>query len=145
MAKGILNHRPTSDYEDRLPREYHFRKKHYDEIAKCYEDFVIFYEPENKGGRNGYFAVARIVKLRSFDEKGPGHFFAILEHYCDFPKFVPRTVNGQHFEAQAVSATGKFVAQSSVRFPSEDDFRRILEAGGLNAQHLIAQQQLVAV
>lgn len=132
MAKAILNCSPFSGYVNRLPDEFHFRQMHRGEINQCYRDHVIFYEPGHLGGRQGYFAVARIAWLRAASERGMGHFYATLNDYREFPRRVPIMAgDGQYYEREAVSQHGRIYVQPSVRFPSVKTFDRILIAGGL--------------
>lgn len=130
MSKAILNCSPYSGYVNRLPHEYHFRQRHRDDINQCYLDDVIFYEPGHRGGRQGYFATATLWRLRATERFG--HFFAILTDYRPFERLVPFVDHdGLYYEREAVSQSGRFHAQASVRFPSHATFDRILVAGGL--------------
>jgi hypothetical protein len=130
MAKAILNCSPYSGYENRLPHEYHFRQRHRGDINMCYQDDVIFYELGHRGGRQGYVATAKLWRLQASEKMG--HYFAILTDYRPFERLVPFVdPDGLYYEREAISPTGRFRAQASVRFPNEETFDRILVAGGL--------------
>jgi putative restriction endonuclease len=126
MAKAILNWGPTSHYDDKLPDKYHFIERHRSQIRKCVGDDVIIYSAAHAGGCQGYVATATVVKIKADNEKGPGNYYAVLANFRPFARFVPHIVDGTYVEESAVSKSGRFAPLRSVRFPSNDDFARII-------------------
>lgn len=145
MTIGILNCSPYSGYDNHLPHEYHFLQRHRKLVTACLDDQVIFYEPGHLGGRQGYFASAKVTKLRWASEKGFGHFYVMLEDFREFPRLVAFiSPVGDYYEREAISPNGRLHAQCSVRFPSPQTFDRILVAGGLSPLHADAPTVLAA-
>jgi putative restriction endonuclease len=122
MAKAILNCGPNSIYDDEL--------RHRKEVSRCLKDDVIFYEPMLSGGRKAYMAAARVVAICADNAKGPGNYYAILEGFKYFDKIVPHIVEGSYLESNGLTSRGQFTGRKSVRFPKDEEFKRILQLGG---------------
>lgn len=130
MAKAIINWGPFSNYEDQLPDKYHFTEMHRSQIQKCVGDEVIVYSAAHTGGCQSYVAMASVVRIDADNEKGPGNYYAVLANFRHFPRLVPHMIDGKHVETSAVSKSGRFAPLRSVRFPSIDDFERIISLAG---------------
>ena len=131
MAKAILNCGPNSIYDDELPYRYHFIEKHRKELTRLLKDDVIFYEPEHAGGRKAYTACAKIAAIYADNNKGPGNYYAVLDHFKYFDKLVPHMVGGRYLESNGLTSRGQFTGRKSVRLVSDEEFDNIRELGGL--------------
>ena len=107
MPKAILNCGPDSIYDDDLPFRYHFLDKHRTEFIKCIGHSVIFYEPRHTGGRKAYTATAKVVNYYADNDKGPGHFYGVLQDFRYFDEIVPHRVEGRYLESTGLTSRGK--------------------------------------
>ena len=84
-----------------------------------------------RGGRQAYFAIARIVEVRP-DLSRADHFYADVNSYLDFPNPVPFR-EGLHYYEFAVQrddgATNKGAFGRAVRSLPEDEYDAIFKAG----------------
>lgn len=132
MGKGVFLHRTDSPYRDYPERQYQFPKRYLKRAAQCVGDWIVYYEPK-KGGRQAYFAVARLEKIVE-DPVLPDMHVALLEQgtYLEFDFPVPFSDDGEIRETSVLSADGtanRGALQWSVRPLSDWDFAAICEAG----------------
>ncbi len=92
MAKAVLTTKIDPTYDDLPEQRYHFPRTYLRQVEAANGDFVIYYEPRrasgdlsSRGGRQAYFATARIVEVRP-DPTRANHFYADVDFYLDFAK-----------------------------------------------------------
>ena len=66
--KGIFTTKPFSSYDDLPETRYHFPKTYLNQVQRTGGDWIVYYEPRrssvepsSRGGRQGYFATARVA------------------------------------------------------------------------------------
>ena len=93
--------------------------------------FVSSGDLSSRGGRQAYFATARIVDVRP-DPARADHFYADVDSYLDFPRSVPFQ-EGQRYYKSALQrddgATNKGAFGRAVRTLPDDEYDAILSAG----------------
>jgi putative restriction endonuclease len=138
VAKAILTTKVDPTYDDLPEQQYHFPRAYLRPVEAAKGDFIIYYEPRrasgdlsSRGGRQAYFAMARIVDVRP-DPALSDHFYADVEAYLDFPRPVPFR-EGSHYYDSAVQrddgATNKGAFGRAVRSLPENEYEAILRAG----------------
>lgn len=138
MAKAILTAKLSPSYDDIPEKQYHFGREYIRQIEAALGDFVIYYEPRrtttdpaSRGGRQSYFAVARIARIRK-DERVDDHFYAEIDDYIDFDSPVPFRSSGSYLESALQrddGQTNKGAFGRSVRNLPEHEFRAIVNIG----------------
>ena len=90
MAKGVLIHNPSSRYDDRPERHYHFPKMYLSRVEPLVGDWILYYESGKRGGAMAYRAMARLAALRPDPERAD-HFYVDVEpgSYLVFAQDVP--------------------------------------------------------
>src|SRR5579871_240698 len=95
MAHAVLTTKVDPTYDDLPEQRYHFPRPYLRQIEAAKGDFVVYYEPRratgdlsSRGGRQVYFAVARIADVVP-DPKRNDHFYALIDSYLDFARPVP--------------------------------------------------------
>ncbi len=80
--KGIFTTKPISSYNDLPEMRYHFPKTYLNQVERIVGDWIIYYEPRrssaepsSRGGRRGYFATARVVRVEP-DTRESGLYYA---------------------------------------------------------------------
>jgi putative restriction endonuclease len=138
MPKAILTTKVDPTYDDLPEQRYHFPRTYLRQVEVAKGDFVIYYEPrrstgdlDSRGGRQAYFATARIVDVRP-DPARADHFYADIDSYLDFARAVPFR-EGQHYYESGVQredgATNKGAFGRAVRALPDDEYETILSAG----------------
>ena len=138
MAKGVLTTKIDPTYDDLPEQRYHFPRTYLRQIEAAKGDFIIYYEPRrtngdlsSRGGRQAYFATARIVDVRP-DPVRADHFYADVDAYLDFARAVPFQ-EGAHYYESAVQrsdgATNRGAFGRAVRALPESEYDAILKAG----------------
>src|SRR5208337_3458529 len=138
MAKAVLTAKIDPTYDDLPEQRYHFPRTYLRQVEAAKGDFVIYYEPRrasgdlsSRGGRQAYFATARIVEVRP-DPTRANHFYADVDSYLDFARPVPFQ-EGQHYYESALlrddGATNKGAFGRAVRSLPGSEYDAILSAG----------------
>ena len=138
MAKAVLTTKIDPTYDDLPEQRYHFPRTYLWQVEAAKGDFVIYYEPRrasgdlsSRGGRQAYFATARIADVRP-DPARADHFYADIDAYLDFATSVPFH-EGQHYYESAIQrddgATNKGAFGRAVRTLPESEYNAILKAG----------------
>ena len=94
-------------------------------------DWIIYYEPRRFGGRQCYFAVAKLSHIEE-DHGRPRHYYAYVEEFLEFDRPVPFREGSLYYERtlqKPDGSTNKGQFGRSVRNIDDDDFYRILNAG----------------
>jgi putative restriction endonuclease len=138
VAKAILTTKIDPTYDDLPEQRYHFPRAYLRQVEAAEGDFVVYYEPRratgelsSRGGRQAYFATARIVDVVP-DPTRTDHFYALIDSYLDFARAVPFR-EGQRYYESAVQredgATNKGAFGRAVRALPEGEYDAILRAG----------------
>ena len=136
--KGVFQTKISPAYDDLPESKYHFPRMYLNQVQRTVGDWIVYYEPRratadvlSRGGRQSYFAIARVLSVRS-DEMRPEHFYADVTDYLPFDKPVPFR-DGEHFYESAMKGqdgrTNSGSAQRAVRNMPEEEFDLILRAG----------------
>lgn len=132
MAKVVFTAKPSSSYDDLVETRYHFPATYLRCAESAIGDWVVYYEPRRNGGRQAYFATARVERIEA-DPHRKSHYYAYVRDYLDFDVPVAwRTNHGRVFENQlrkADGSTNKGAFGRSVRGLTEFEFESILAAG----------------
>ncbi len=140
MAKVVLTSRPGSRYDDEPGVRYHFPQTYLKAVQAARGDWVVYYEPRRDGGRQAYVAVARLNEVIP-DPQTPGHYYAYLRDYLEFPDPVPFREGGACYESALDNGgrTNLGAFQRAVRRLPEAEFQRIVSRGlGLVQQAMLA-------
>lgn len=142
MSKAIFTTKINPTYDDLPEERYHFPRTYLNQVERTVGDFIIYYEPRrsgdenSRGGRQSYFAVARVVALAP-DPTRADHFYARIADYLDFDRPVPFREGNQFYEnglRRDDGETSKGAFGRAVRTLPEDEFSAILTAGFAEAE-----------
>ncbi len=138
MGKAIFTHADGSIYDDLPEERYHFPRTYLNAVERAVGDWVVYYEPrrveagsERTGGRQAYFAVARVMAVEP-DRERPDHFYARMADYLAFPETVPFRPSGLHLESllrKPDGSTNRGAFGRAVRDLPEAEFDAILALG----------------
>ena len=105
MAKAIFTSKISSSYDDLPEERYHFPRTYLKAATAAIGDWIVYYEPRrpsdspsSTGGRQSYFATARVVDIRP-DPKLPDHYYADIADYLEFDRPVPFQENAFYYES----------------------------------------------
>jgi putative restriction endonuclease len=140
MTKAVFTTKVTPSYKDLPERLYHFPRTYLNYVQQAVGDYIVYYEPRrssaelsSRGGRQAYFAAARVESVIE-DRTLPDHFFAIIDSstYLDFDTAVPFFEHDEYYESALKKdngSTNKGAFGRAVRLIPDDEFDRILKAG----------------
>ena len=138
MAKAVLTTKIDPTYDDLPEQRYHFPRAYLRQVEAAKGDFVVYYEPRrssgdlsSRGGRQAYFATARIVEVRP-DPARADHFYADVNSYLDFARPVPFHERQRYYKSAVQrddGATNKGAFGRAVRPLPESEYDAILQAG----------------
>lgn len=138
MGKVIFTTKNSSIYDDRPEEYYHFPGTYLNQARAALGDHIIYYEPRrlsaadsSKGGRQAYFATARVKEIVE-DRNLPDHYYAIVSDFLSFDRPVPFTEGGHYHESalqKEDGSTNRGAFRRAVRQIPEEEFDRILKGG----------------
>ncbi len=138
MAKAVLTTKVDPSYDDLPADRYHFPRTYLNTVRKALGDWIVYYEPRRisadlsgHGGRQAYFATARIASVRPDPHKN-GHYYADIADYHQFDRPVPFRERGYYYESRLQKddgSTNKGMFGRSVRLLEESEYQMILAAG----------------
>lgn len=138
MTKAIFTTKILPSYDDRPEEYYHFPSTYLNQVRRAIGDHIIYYEPRrltaeesSRGGRQAYFATARVDEVVE-DKTRPNHFYALISDYLDFDRPVPFAEGGEYYESslrKADGSTNKGAFGRAVRAIPDLEFDRILKSG----------------
>ncbi len=147
MTKAVLTTKVHPEYDDLPEERYHFPKTYLNQVNQAVGDLAIYYEPRrpsgdlsSSGGRQSYFAVARIDRVVE-DLKTKDHFYAEISGYLEFTRPVPFKEHSQYYESilkKPDGTTSKGAFGRSVREIPDREFELILSAG---FGHILGKEQ----
>jgi putative restriction endonuclease len=153
---AVLTTKVDPTYDDLPEQRYHFPRTYLRQVEEALGNWVIYYEPRrstgelsSRGGRQAYFATARISRVIP-DPTKPDHFYALIDSYLDFPRPVPFQEGGHYHEAalqRPDGGTSKGAFGRAVRALPEAEYEAILRAAfapilGAEAQPMASPTRL---
>src|SRR5690606_34098172 len=135
--KAIFTTSSGSIYDDLPEERYHFPGTYLKAVKEAVGDWIIYYEPrrdsgpKSSGGRQAYFAVAKVVSVHE-DPGKPDHYYAQISDYLEFDKPVPFREGNLYYESalkKADGSTSKGAFGRAVRRISDEEYSLILQAG----------------
>lgn len=138
MSKAVLTTKVTPGYKDLPEVRYHFPRTYLNQLRQAVDDYILYYEPRRTtvelssfGGRQSYFAIARVVDLIK-DKDKEDHYYALMDDYLDFDRAVPFAEGSHYYEGalrKADGSTNKGAFGRAVRLIPDAEFDQILKAG----------------
>ena len=96
MAKAVLTTKVDPSYDDLPEERYHFPRTYLNApVHQSLHDWIVYYEPRrvsadlsSSGGRQSYFATARIARIVGIgdDPQRDDHYYAYVEDYLEFDR-----------------------------------------------------------
>jgi putative restriction endonuclease len=87
MAKAIFTTKVTPSYDDLPESRYQFPRTYLNQVRTTVGDHIIYYEPRrptaedsSRGGRQAYFATARVAEIIE-DTAQADYFYALITDY----------------------------------------------------------------
>lgn len=144
--KAVLTTKVDPVYDDLPEKQYHFPLTYLRQVEAAVGDWIVYYEPRrstgdlsSRGGRQAYFATARIIRIER-DPHRDDHFYAIIGDYLDFDRPVPFVEGGYYYERglqKADGSTNKGAFGRAVRNISDEEYSAIVKAG---YAHVLGEQ-----
>lgn len=138
MTKAVFTTKVNPTYDDLPEVRYHFPRTYLAQARAAVGDWIVYYEPRrstgdasSRGGRQAYFAIARITSIAP-DPKQTDHYYAYLTDYLEFDRPVPFREGQHYFESALMRPDGKTSKGAfgrAVRPIPEREFELILAAG----------------
>ena len=138
MSKAVLTTKVDPSYDDLPEDRYHFPRTYLSAVREALGDWIVYYEPRrassdlsSSGGRQSYFATARIVRIGP-DPHRTDHHYAYVEDYLEFDRPVPFRADDFYYESglqKEDGSTNKGRFGRSVRLLEDSEYTLILAAG----------------
>ncbi len=138
MTKAILTTKVDPTYDDLPEVRYHFPRTYLRTIEGAMGDWIVYYEPRrsnghlsSRGGRQSYFATARVTSIRP-DPARTDSFYADMSDFLEFPRPVPFKDGTHYYEAglkKDDGTTSKGAFGRAARPISEVEYDQIVKAG----------------
>lgn len=150
VTKAVLTTKVDPTYDDRPEERYHFPRTYLRQVEAAVGDWIVYYEPRrttgdvlSKGGRQAYFATARIDTVIP-DPARSEHFYALVSGYLEFERAVPFRENFGTYERALTKddgSTNKGAFGRAVRNMTDDEYDLILMAGYSHTLGLAPRQR----
>lgn len=138
MTKAVFTTKVDPTYDDLPEERYHFPRTYLRQAEAAVGDWIVYYEPRrtsgdtgSRGGRQAYFATARVTAIRP-DTIRPDHFYAFVTDYLEFDRPVPFKEGAHYYESglrREDGATSKGAFGRAVRPLRNQEYDDILRAG----------------
>jgi len=138
MSKAVFTTKVNPTYDDLPEVKYHFPRAYLNQARAAIGDWVLYYEPRrssgelsSRGGRQVYFAVARVTGIEP-DPQLADHYYASISDYLELDRPVPFREGSHYYESALMRADGqtnKGAFGRSVRPIRNIEFDQILSAG----------------
>lgn len=138
MAKAVFTTKVNPTYDDLPEVRYHFPSTYLNQVRAAVGDWIVYYEPRrtsndtsSRGGRQAYFAVARVASIEP-DANSPDHHYARMTDYVELDRPIPFREGQHYFESVLMRADGqtsKGAFGRAVRTIPDLGFELILAAG----------------
>lgn len=137
MSKAIFTTKVDPTYDDLPEFRYHFPRTYLHQVEATVGDWIIYYEPRrsssdlgSRGGRQAYFAAARVTAVQS-DPHIHHHFYAFISDFLQFDRPVPFREGDHYYESdlrRPDGGTSKGAFGRAVRPIANAEFDLILRA-----------------
>jgi putative restriction endonuclease len=137
MAKAVFTTKVDPTYDDLPEFRYHFPRTYLRAVEATVGDWIIYYEPRrttgqltSRGGRQAYFATARVAAVRP-DPTLPDRFYAFVEDFLQFARPVQCRDGDLYYDAalrRSDGGTSKEAFGRAVRPISDSEYGSILTA-----------------
>jgi putative restriction endonuclease len=138
MTKAVLTTKVSPVYDDLPEVRYHFPKSYLRQVSEAVGDWIVYYEPRrstgdpsSSGGRQVYFATARVERIVP-DDSRLDHFYAEVSDYLPFVRPVPFREGSHFYEGNLEKpdgSTNKGAFGRAVRNIKDSEFDLIWQAG----------------
>ena len=138
MAKAVFTTKVEPTYDDLPEYRYHFPGTYLRQVEAAVGDWIVYYEPRrtsddpmSRGGRQAYFAAARVTEVRP-DPTMANHFYAFVSDYLEFDRPVPFREVDFYYEGalrRDDGNTNKGAFGRAVRTIPDREYDLILKAG----------------
>jgi putative restriction endonuclease len=138
MTKATLTTKVDPTYDDLPECRYHFPRTYLRTMEGAVGDWIVYYEPRrssghlsSRGGRQSYFATARITDIRP-DRARPDSFYAYVADFLEFPRPVPFKDGTHYYESglkKEDGTTSKGAFGRAARPISDLEYDQIVKAG----------------
>ena len=138
MPKAVFMTKVSPAYDDLPEQRYHFPRTYLNAARGALGDWIVYYEPRrssahlsSSGGRQSYFATARLVDIRP-DPARADHYYGYVRDYLEFDKPVRFREGSFYFERnlqKADGTTNKGRFGRAVRPIRDAEYHLILQAG----------------
>ena len=135
--KAVFTTKVDPTYDDLPEYRYHFPRTYLRMAEQAVGDWIVYYEPRrstgdlsSRGGRQVYFATARVTSIRA-DPTVADHYYAFVEDYLPFPRPVPFKEETHYYESALKrndGATNKGAFGRAIRKLSDAEYQGILQA-----------------
>lgn len=136
--KAIFTTKASPAYDDLPEVRYHFPRTYLNQAQQAIGDWIVYYEPRrssadlmSRGGRQAYFATARIERIVP-DPALADHFYAEVSNYLEFIRPVPFAEGEHYYEGalrKADGSTNKGAFGRAVRTLPDTEYDLIWRAG----------------
>jgi putative restriction endonuclease len=138
VSKAVFTTKVDPTYDDLPEFRYHFPRTYLRQVQGTVGDWAIYYEPRrtsgdlsSRGGRQAYFAAARVTSVQA-DTNLPDYFYAFVSDFLDFDRPVPFEEGDHYYEAglrRGDGGTNRGAFGRAVRLITDTEFELILRAG----------------
>lgn len=138
MSKAVFTTKVSPAYDDLPEVRYHFPQMYLAQARATVGDWIVYYEPRrttaelsSRGGRQAYFAVARVTSIEP-DPNLADHYYAYVSDYLEFDRPVPFREGTHYYESglqRPDGQTSKGAFGRAVRPIPDREFELILAAG----------------
>lgn len=138
MAKAVFTSKVDPSYDDLPEQRYHFPRTYLRQVEAAVGDWIIYYEPRrssselsSRGGRQAYFATARVERIGRDSDRAE-HFYAYVRDYLEFDRPVPFKEGEFYYEVglrRSDGRTSKGAFGRAVRNITDAEYDLIVKAG----------------
>jgi putative restriction endonuclease len=138
VSRAVFTTKADPTYDDLPEFRYHFPRTYLRQVQAAVGDWIVYYEPRrtsgdlsSRGGRQAYFAAARVVSVQP-DTTVSDHFYAFVSDFLEFDRPVPFREGDHYYEAalrRSDGATNRGAFGRAVRLITDAEFDGILRAG----------------
>jgi putative restriction endonuclease len=138
VTKAVFTSKIEPSYDDLPEERYHFPRTYLRQVEAAVGDWIVYYEPRrassdlsSRGGRQSYFATARVERIGR-DLEREDHFYAYISDYLEFDRAVPFKDGAFYYEGalrRNDGATSKGAFGRAVRSISDSEYNLIDKAG----------------
>lgn len=138
MTKAVFTTKVEPTYDDLPEERYHFPRTYLNQVEAALGDWIVYYEPrrtssdlKSRGGRQAYFATARVQKITR-DPARDHQYYAYVSDYLEFDRAVSFKEGVAYYEARlqrSDGATSKGAFGRAVRNLADKEYDLIVKSG----------------